>query len=203
MRVPLSDEQLTRWAREHLVYEVGMFMYAAEELASRRDEPRDRESNVLLESFVIHTRCLVHFLWRSRKPNDRHDRDAFAEDLCAQDVWADKRSQMSPALRKAADKRTGSEVAHLSYDRLDVPVAEKDWQVGRITIEIADAIDALRQHALPERLDDETSYVLEQLVGPPPVGLSPIVANSHSASDAQEYEYRGGTIELSDFEIGS
>jgi hypothetical protein len=203
MPVPLSDEQLTKWAREHLVYEVGMLMYAAEELAYRRDDPRDRESNVLLESFVIHARCLSHFLWHSRKPKEQHEHDAFAEDLCAQGAWELKRPPMSSALRQAIYERTGPEIAHLSYHRLAVLVAEKDWRVGRITVEIAAAVEVLAQHALPERLDDETRYVLEQLTGPPPVGTSPIVANSRSIAASPEYTYRGGTIELSDFEVGS
>lgn len=51
MAPPLSDAELSHWAREHLVYEAKMLAYSAVELAKRRELPRDHESNVLLESF--------------------------------------------------------------------------------------------------------------------------------------------------------
>jgi len=200
---PLTDPKLAAWAREHLVYEVGMLMYTSEQLAARHAAgTRDRGSNALLESFVVHARCLSDFLWRSRTQAN-HEYDAFAEDFCADGVWGRVCPAWPPALDEAAKRqRPGREIAHLSYHRLSVPAAEKDWPVGRITVEIAGAVDVLRAHAMPARLDEETRHVLEQLAGPAPVGLSPLVAGS-GATGMQRYGYRGGTIELSDFEIGS
>jgi hypothetical protein len=200
MAAPLSDQELATWAREHLHYEVGMLMHTSEQLWRRQAEPRDRESNALLESFVLHVRCLSDFLWRSR---GQHEQDAFAEDFCAEGVWERERPALPPALTEAAERnRAGQEVAHLTYHRLNVPAAEKDWQVGQLTLEIADAIDLFTQHAQPERLDDRTRSLLEQLAGPEPIGMSAIRTEARSSTHT-EYTYRGGTIPLSDFETGS
>jgi hypothetical protein len=177
---PLSDEKLMRWVREHLVYEGRMLAYTALRLAERTDLPRDQESNVLLESFAIHARCLRDFLWGSRT---KRVLDAFAADFCAEGVWERERGPVPPPLD--SPDRFGPEIVHLSYRRLAVPPELKDWPVSGIVGEIVAGLKTFALEALPERLDDETRMVLTDLAAS--------VATS----------YTGGTIEYPGFSAGS
>jgi hypothetical protein len=199
MAPPLSDAELSHWAREHLVYEAKMLAYSAVELAKRRDLPRDHESNVLLESFAIHTRCLREFLWGERR--DRHPMDAFAVDFCAPGAWEETRwdHDALAALKEIDDRnRLGREVVHLTYARAAVTPEIKDWPVSDIVRELVEALDGFALQALPERLDDETREVLRELDGAPPPGVGPL-----SIATAIQIPYTGGTIEFPDFSVGS
>lgn len=59
--------------------------FAVVRLAERQGLPPDPESNALLDSFVVHVRCLRDFLWRAR--GDGYRTDAFAADFCEADDW--------------------------------------------------------------------------------------------------------------------
>jgi hypothetical protein len=173
-----------------------MLAYAAVELAKRRDLQRDPESNVLLEAFAIHTRCLRDFLFGER---GRHAMDAFAADFCAPGAWKAIRGEVPPALKEVDDRnRLGREVVHLTYERAAVPAEIKDWPVSDIVREIVEALDAFAVEALPERLDDETRQALSDLESPPPSGVGPI-----SVATGIHVPYTGGTIDFPDFQIGS
>lgn len=192
----LSDADLVCWAREHLVYEARMLAYTAVELAKRRDSPRDLESNVLLEAFAIHTRCLRDFLFGQR---GRHPMDSFAADFCAPGVWEEMRGDVPPALAEIDDRnRLGREVVHLTYERSAVPAEIKDWPVSDIVGEIVEALNDFAFEAMPERLDDETREALTDLEGSPPPGVGPI-----SVATAIQVPYAGGTIDFPDFQVGS
>jgi hypothetical protein len=196
MAAPLSDADLARWAREHLVYEGKMLAYTAVELAKRRDLPRDQESNVLLEAFAIHTRCLREFLFGRR---GRHPMDAFASDFCAPGAWEETQGEVPPALAEIDDRnRLGREVVHLTYERSAVPAEIKDWPVSDIVREVVEALDDFALAALPDRLDDETRQALTDLESSPPAGVGPI-----SVATAIQVPYTGGTIDFPDFQIGS
>lgn len=193
MDAPLTDAELRRWAREHLVYEGKMFAFAAIQLAERHDRPRDHESNLLLEGFAVHTRCLMEFFWGERRP--RHPRDAFASDFCESGLW--KPGELLPYLAEISDRRRfGKEIVHLSYDRLAVDAEEKDWPVSAIVDEIVYTLAEFTHLALPERLDDETRAALEYLPHPSNAGPP-------SVATAIPENYSGGTIELPRFTMGS
>ncbi len=164
---PLSDEQLKTWADEHLDYEVGMLSFAALALYERREQERDEVSNVLLESFAVHTRCLRDFFFGER--DRRHPRDAFARDFCQPGAWESARGPIPPALAELdARKRYGHEVVHLSYDRSTVPAGIKDWPVGKIMGELAALLNAFSVTALPSRLSSDLMELLA------PTGVDPM-----------------------------
>lgn len=173
-----------------------MLAYTAVELAKRRELPRDLESNVLLEAFAIHTRCLRDFLFGQR---GRHAMDSFAADFCAPGVWEEARGEVPPSLAEIDDRnRLGREVVHLTYERSAVPAEIKDWPVSDIVREIVEALDNFAFEALPERLDDETRQALTDLESSPPPGVGPI-----SVATAIQVPYTGGTIDFPDFRVGS
>jgi hypothetical protein len=198
MSPPISDQDLTRWAREHLVYEARMLAFTAIRLAERHGIPRNPESNALLESFVVHVRCLRDFLWGDR--NDRQPMDAFATDFCEEGKWESERGAVPPAITEIDERnRAGREVVHLSYHRLGVEAAAKDWEVSEVYMEIEAALAKFAILALPSRLDDKTREALQE-----PMEHDSAVGPASVATGATYgLAVRGGTVEFPGFHAGS
>lgn len=87
--------------------------------------------NALLESFGIHNRSLIDFLWQEQPMRKT---DAIARDWI--EDW--RAPEMSGRLKSVKD-RVGKEMVHLSYNRLDVPDDEKGWTVLGIGPEVIGA----------------------------------------------------------------
>lgn len=194
---PLADDDLAGWAREHLVYEGRMLAFAAVRLAERQGLPRDPESNALLESFVMHVRCLRDFLWGRRRRRQPHD--AFAVDFCAPGEWERVRGGVPALLGERLLHRAGREVVHLTYHRSSVDAASKDWDCGEIFDVIADSLDLLSITALPTRMDSVTRTALGELWEHQPGAGTASVATGAAYGLA----FRGGTIAFPGFQHGS
>jgi hypothetical protein len=126
-----SVERLRRFAEEHLLYEAGMLYEVTVKLMNRHHKDDLIAENALLESFGIHSRNLIDFLWLDKPMKDT---DAIASDYVGE--W--KAPAMSERLSKVKG-RVGKEMVHLSYNRLDVSEDEKGWQVLGIGPEITGA----------------------------------------------------------------
>lgn len=142
-----SKEELVE-SSGHLHYEYSMLIGLAN-VQSTGDFGEGIINNALLESFTVHSRVLLHFLY-SRNP--RED-DVIAEDfLDDEDKWLSIRPQKSGTL-DAIHPRVGKEVAHLTYARQDVTPETKPWPF----IEIANEINAIFTEYIklvpPENLD--------------------------------------------------
>jgi hypothetical protein len=122
---------LRRFAGEHLLYEAGMLYELTVKLMNRHHKDDLIVENALLESFGVHSRNLIDFLWLDRPMKDT---DAIAFDYV--DEW--KAPAMSERLSRVKS-RVGKEMVHLSYNRLDLPEDEKGWQVLGIGPEITGA----------------------------------------------------------------
>jgi hypothetical protein len=114
-------DRLRRFAQEHLLYEAGMLYEVTGTLMNRRHRDDPVVENALLESFGVHSRNLIDFLWRDRP---MWDTDAKARDWI--EGW--EAPEKSDRLEGVAD-RVGKEMFHLSYNRLDIPEDEKGWEV--------------------------------------------------------------------------
>jgi hypothetical protein len=102
--------------------------------------------------------------------------------------------RLPPPLAEIRDReRTGREVVHLSYHRLGIPIATKDWAVGEILMEIIYPLEHLAVQALPERMDEPTRFALSDLsthsqdVGPA------------SVATGAQFAYTGGTVPFPNF----
>jgi hypothetical protein len=131
IREPPSADRLCRFAEEHVLYEAGMLNEVTGKLLNRHHHDDPVVENALLESFGIHSRNLIDFLWRNRPMKDT---DALARDWI--EGW--EPPHMSSRLATVKD-RVGKEMVHLSYNRLDVPDDEKDWAVLGIGPEVIGA----------------------------------------------------------------
>jgi hypothetical protein len=114
-----------------LLYEAGMLHEITIKLMNRHHEDDPVVENALLESFGVHNRNLIDFLWRSRPMKGT---DAIATDWNVS--W--QAPKMSERLANVRD-RVGKEMVHLSYNRLDIPEDEKGWQVLGVGPEVTGA----------------------------------------------------------------
>jgi hypothetical protein len=126
-----SLNRLRRFAEEHLLYESGMLNEVTGKLMNRHHEDDPVVQNALLESFGIHNRNLIDFLWLDRPMKGT---DAIARDWI--EGW--QAPEMSERLANVKH-RVGKEMVHLSYNRLDVPEDEKGWTVLGIGPEVIGA----------------------------------------------------------------
>jgi hypothetical protein len=132
MNRKLRSESELKLVLEHIMYERNMLISIANGL-SIGIAGKSPINNALVESFAIHVRNLVDFLWPEKPKNDHVIALDFFSD---KNKWPDIRPEISNLLKKSRI-RAHKEIAHLSYDRINVTKREKAWQ----TIEIANEIE--------------------------------------------------------------
>jgi hypothetical protein len=93
--------------------------------------------NALLESFAIHARVLLSFLYAE----DPRENDVVAEDFFTiPDEWASVRPPITENLKKV-HRRVGKELAHLTYARTKLTDEMKDWPFAATAKEMRMVID--------------------------------------------------------------
>ena len=108
-------------------------------------------ANALLESFVIHVRAVMDFLYNDSPQPD----DVIAEDyFTSPDEWRKVRPDLTELL-KSSKRRAGKEVAHLTYARLDVTPETKPWAFIQIANEISSIINIFLQHVPKSKLGSQ------------------------------------------------
>jgi len=118
-------------ASEHLWYEFAMLNNLANGLASGIFATGTL-NNALLESFAIHVRSLIDFLYPEKVKNDA----VISEDYFdSPEIWKKIIPNMSGKLAKAKI-RAHKEIVHLTYERLKVTPETKPWHFLEIRDEI-------------------------------------------------------------------
>jgi hypothetical protein len=121
-------------AANHLHYEIWMFKSLARALGTGAFR-NSVINNALLESFTVHARILLDFLFADKPKED----DVIAEDFFKDpDEWRIARRSKSETLQKV-HKRVGKEVAHLTYARQKVTSQTKPWpfmEIAKDTSEV-------------------------------------------------------------------
>ena len=162
-----SKEQLQE-ASEEVYYEISMFTRLMNLLASDKYKDKKVIFNALVESYLIHTRLLIDFLY-----NDKsfYDDDIFAIHFYSTPTeWKEgigNKSEYLNNLKKQIDKR----VAHLT----NIRNVNKKWDYKRIRDEIIPVFDkfikSISQNYLSpkwgeykkERTRSITSYIPTEL----------------------------------------
>lgn len=134
-RSHITPGMLEAISREHISYEIQMFTACIQRLSVGNLD--DFERNLILESFLLHARCLFDFLYPPANP--------WKDDVIADDFFSDPSTLRNalPAslpISNYLKSRTGKEVAHLTYERLNVTPAEKAWQVGDVHDQLGEAL---------------------------------------------------------------
>lgn len=132
-------------AREHIEYEIDMLEYCAVNLVPM--PPPGPQRNLLLEGFALHARGLIQFLFPERKKRNRDDMaaDHHVGNVAAWRAARGPYQSLSVGLRRVI-RRVGSEVAHLSYERVGVTPKQKEWDVSALAAELRALIGLYRQH---------------------------------------------------------
>jgi hypothetical protein len=113
----------TKGASEHVAYEIGMF-YATHGLLMG-DAIVGRLHNAVLESFAIHVRNLVEFLFDPPEKDDIRAEHYFKDPK----TWHGLRGK-KPEELTAAQKQANKQISHLTYARVG---ADKGWFVGDLS----------------------------------------------------------------------
>jgi len=137
-------------ASDHLHYEIWMFLALANGMASGV-AGQGPLNNALLESFTIHARILLDFLYATKPQAD----DVIAEDFFPElAAWRDSRPQKSDLLA-SVHRRVAKEVAHLTYARQVVTADTKPWAFIQIANEVNAAFVAFLSIVPIDHLGDK------------------------------------------------
>lgn len=104
----------------HLWYEFIMFLFLAD-MMRKGLSPSSIKNNAYLESFALHVRNLIDFLYNDKPQDD----DVYAGHYfqTAKD-WITIRPQITKLLEKSK-KRANKEISHLTYTRIDITPEDK------------------------------------------------------------------------------
>jgi hypothetical protein len=118
---------------EHISYEIEMFELSASRLGSGNLDQFQR--NAFLETFILHARCLIDFLYL---PNNTKSDDVVADHFFdnPENFHRSRPKLQSLIETQTLKPRAGKEIAHLTYKRLEVTPEMKIWQVSKIHKEI-------------------------------------------------------------------
>jgi hypothetical protein len=147
MKRPVRDPAVLRDVSQHLYYEYSTFRTLSQALRNPLFH-KGAVKNALLESFAIHARVLLFFLFADNPQKD----DVIAEDfLTNPEQWPQIRGEMPDAL-KLVKQRVGKEIAHLTYARLDVTPDTKGWKFLAIADAVKQLVDTFITRVPPEHL---------------------------------------------------
>lgn len=139
----MNKDELQKYFREHVVYEVNMF--ATTRTLLSRENLEITLKNPILESWVMHMRCLVAFLYpHTYKP---YPTDVAAWDyFSAKKMWSALCGHPSGKLKKAK-QRADREVGHLTKFRQYGEPSSKYWAVSELTDELLSVFKVFTEHA--------------------------------------------------------
>ncbi len=140
----------------HLWYEFSMFLILIQRLG-KGFSPGSIENNVFLESFALHVRNLIDFLYNDKsQSNDVYAGDYFQ----SKEDWIKMRPKITELLDKSK-RRANKEVSHLTYSRIDITPDEKRWHFIEISRDIYKAFDIFVKHVDKELLGSDWNDFLK------------------------------------------
>jgi hypothetical protein len=120
----MTNEELTKYSGEHLLYEITMFWWLSGAIWYTDGYMHD----ALLESWVGHLRNLINFLCRPRQQDDVIAADFFDNP----GAWPQSESDKLKTARVRADK----ELSHITGKRKYTSDKDKGWDVAGLFHEI-------------------------------------------------------------------
>lgn len=134
----------------HLHYEIKMFRMLGYALLSGIAKD-GWLSDALLECFLLHTRCLIDFLYND---NPKEDDIVAGDYFDSQHEWAASRPRATELLIDTK-QRINKELSHLTYRRIDTEFSAKDWPIASIVNDLSLALDKFVHGASPNCLSGE------------------------------------------------
>jgi hypothetical protein len=134
---PRTVKALQESSRD-LLYEIRMLRGTAK-LLMERTYPRGETRYAVLESFTIHARSLIEFFF---PPPKLDKRGIYVWHYIDRERWATLAPPTIPPVLKEVVTRTGTEIAHLSFERLKKQPDEWHWDVPGIWSAFNPVLDA-------------------------------------------------------------
>jgi|SRR3989344_7061650 len=151
-----SDKKLKEYSEEHIFYEVQMLIKTRDHFPIAAKAGWIQKMTAI-ESFVIHLRCLITFLYPTSK---RFDRDVRAEDFFSDPSgWNDTKPELPLSLKKARE-RANREVGHLTEDRKGIGDPEKEWPINQLADEIIPILKFFCSSADGNKLSEKVMTLL-------------------------------------------
>lgn len=145
-----TNEELKAFSEEHLYYEIWMLNET-----SRLFDSNTVKNNAIIESFGIHARVLLDFLYKTTGlPDDTLAVDFFDDPT----EWKKNIEEKSEVLDNLKT-RVGKEIAHLTYKRLEVTPEEKDWDRPQIGEEINEIFKKFLELVSEDKICDKLKKV--------------------------------------------
>jgi hypothetical protein len=148
MKLPnrLPDDDLKDYAEKHLQYEVDMLTWSAGILAflARQNNKGYLSwtiNNGLLNTFAIHARNLIDFLY-SRSRGKDYPTDIIIQDYASDSDVSSHLIGISPLLEEALIK-ANKQVAHLSMERIDYENTGKEWKFIEVSKHIRQSLASI------------------------------------------------------------
>jgi hypothetical protein len=133
-----NDEELCK-ASDHVVYEIERLcgtLHDHEQLNLAHHAGQDQSlwtHDALLESWTIHLRNTMHFL----RGQQARASDILAEDYFDGSAWYEllagipgRTGIVAQVDEASLDRRINKEIVHLTYGRIGITVAQKQWPIG-------------------------------------------------------------------------
>lgn len=167
MKLPhsLLDEELRDYADHHLKYEIEMLVWASGILATlgtlREKGLLAREcKNALLNTFALHSRNLIDFLYLRASCKDRPT-DVIVQDYIDQNTLSKYLPPITPLLQQTKEK-ADKQAAHLTIDRIQYAKSGKGWKVIEIAENIMKAFRAIAPFLPENRVSDPLKQMILQ-----------------------------------------
>ena len=142
-----TQEELVA-ASEHVLYEVNMLRATAGLIANDFAAGNPWLHNALLESFLVHARNLIQFLY----PERPFKTDVLAKHFFDEPERWDSLGGDLPEGLKSVARRANKLLAHITYDRIEMVGEKKQWDRGEIHDAIIARVDLFASNARPELL---------------------------------------------------
>jgi hypothetical protein len=160
-RKVLSNPGLIAYSKEHVLYEISMLVECGHLLArSFQSESVDLARvlrNVVVESFAIHLRNLVDFLYPGKYV---HNTDVLADHFFPHEKRPAAFPSLPPELQTAR-QRAHKQVSHLTTGRLKEGDPGKGWATSSLVSETLSVLVEFVEQASPHKLDCSVrDYVL-------------------------------------------
>ena len=143
-----STSERLRAACDHLFYEVWMLEDLPRCLALELAQELSAQ-NALLESFTIHARALLAFLY---PPDNPRKSDVLAEDFFDDPEEWNRLRPPKAAVLDQVNTRVGREIAHLTYNRQEGTPEAKKWPIPEIARAIHSVVRLFLQTVPRDRL---------------------------------------------------
>jgi hypothetical protein len=168
--VSVEADQCRSFASEHLIYEVEQLHGLVTRLLQIREHDEGHGGrdlayldmptrNAQVESFAIHVRSLLDFLYDVRGKTT----DAVARDY----IPAGWTPPEKPPSLDPVKSRVGKEIAHLSYNRIGLTDVKRQWPYLQVWLDLAKLLRAFAQGASPELLPADVANSILGLTEPP------------------------------------